>query len=147
MQTHQISQPKPRRRLSIASLIVTPIKQHFGCCVLMPAMLKTIGSAGILGSILLYPKFHVYAALAMAPFVVWLCIKLEDMYHDRQHNRGHFAHGHAHHDAHHHNDCHTCEPCPVDHTSHGFWKRYGLNLVIAFALVFLFEHFHHHGNF
>jgi hypothetical protein len=94
---YQPSHPPKGRPISLSSLVLVPLKQHFGCCVLLPAMVKTLGSASILGAFLLYPRFHLYLALGLAPLVVWLCLVLEDRYHTRQHNKGHFAAGHAHH--------------------------------------------------
>lgn len=132
-----------RRSISLTSLIVVPLKQHLGCCVVVPILVKTIGSVGVLSSFaFLSPRFHFYLALVLAPLVVWLCLKAEDAFHNWQHRRGHFTHGKAHtHTAH----CTRCEPCPVDHSRPGFWRRFALNLVLALVLVAVLESFHTHN--
>jgi hypothetical protein len=139
-----VIQPKPpKRTLSLTSLILVPLKQHLGCCVIVPALLKTVGMIGVIGSLVsLSERFHMYLALGLAPFIVWFCLWLEDTFHNWQHRRGHFTHGHTHD---HHQECTACEPCPVDHSRPGFWRRYSINLVIAYLLIMAIELFHHHN--
>lgn len=134
---------KPKRsRFSPTSLVLVPLKQHLGCCVVIPALIKIIGSIGLFGGLIVsFQKYHLMVGLLLVPVIVWLCLKLEDAIHSWQHRRGHFASGHKHD---HHDGCSSCTPCPVDHTHHGFWRRYVFNLVIAWVLVLIVDWFHHH---
>ncbi len=137
-----VIQPK-KRTISLTSLIIVPLKQHLGCCVIVPLLLKTVGSIGLLTSLLaLSERSHIYLALGLAPLIVWLCLQLEDKFHHWQHQRGHFAV--VCHKPVHQTDCSTCAPCPVNHSNAGFWRRYAVNLAIAVIVVMVIEHFHHH---
>lgn len=140
-----VIQPAPakRRALSVTSLIVVPLKQHLGCCIIVPTAVKVAGAAGIIGGFAaLSTQAHIYLSFGLAPVLVWLCLALEDRFHDWQHARGHYSAGRVHA---HETDCAVCEPCPVSHTRRGFWRRYGLNLAVAYGVIGLIELFHSHA--
>lgn len=123
--------PAWRKHLSPTALLLTPLKQHFGCCVAVPLLLKLLGGVALVQAFIRDPRIELVVLALFLPFAVWLILKGEDYWRDR-HARKHAAA---------HDPCdHHCVPDKA-----AFRKRYALNLAIAFAMaVFLHLIFHHH---
>jgi hypothetical protein len=118
------------RNISPVNIIMTPIKQHLGCCVVAPLLLKLAGASVLAGLIVKNETAEfIFLALVLPP-AVWGILKLEDYWRTR-HEKNHDAH---------HDHCDThCKPAS------SFKKRYALNLVIAFSMAFVLHLlFHHH---
>lgn len=121
------------RQISPLSLIVVPVKQHLGCCLLLPLFLKLFAATALarfLGRAV-YAEF-LLAAILLPP-AIYLCLKLEDWWKGRSHPGK--------------PTCHTaCCPPPGPDKGH-FIRRFVVNLVVG-TLILLGAHyfFHHHSR-
>lgn len=120
------------KNLSPTTLILTPFKQHLGCCVVVPLLLKFLGGVALVQAFIRDPAVELIILGLILPVAVWLILKGEDTWRAR-HSKKHDAA---------HDPCdHHCMPAKSD-----FWKRYALNLSIAFAVaIALHLLFHHHA--
>lgn len=120
------------RNISPVNLILTPIKQHIGCCVVAPLMIKLAGASVLAEMIVKNERAEFIFLLLVLPPVVWAVVKGEDAWR-AHHEKKHLEHGE-----------HCDDHCHVERGN--FKKRYALNLAIAFTVAFLFHHFFHHHH-
>ena len=123
--------------LSPLNLILTPLKQHLGCCVVAPVLLKLAGATALAKVIVDNAMAELIFLLVVLPPVVYGILKLEDFWRAR-HEKKHAEHN---------------DPCDTSHCAHtalkpaDFRKRFIVNLVVAFALAFaLHLAFHDHTH-
>jgi hypothetical protein len=120
------------RQLSPANLILTPLKQHLGCCVIAPLIVKFLGGAALAATLARNTYIELLFLFVLLPPVVWAILKLEDKWRAR-HERKHATHG---------EQCDThCHAEPPD-----FKKRYWVNLAIAFLIALVLHLTVHHHN-
>ena len=118
--------------LSPLNLILTPVKQHIGCCVVAPLLLKLAGLSALAQTIVKSETAEFLFLAAVMPPVVYGILKLEDFWRAR-HEKSHADHN---------------DPCTT-HCAHkkaaSFLKRFIVNLLVAFALALVLHlAFHRH---
>jgi hypothetical protein len=126
-----------KKLISPLNLILTPLKQHIGCCVVAPLLLKLLGATALAGTIVANETAEAVFLLLAIPAAVYGILKLEDFWRAR-HEKSHAMHQ---------------DPCDAAHCAHrkrDFRNRYIVNLVVAFALAlvmhFAFHDHHHHDR-
>lgn len=127
---HQIKWPKT---LSPTALVLTPLKQHLGCCVVVPALLKLLGGVALVQAFIRDPRIELLVLALALPPAVYAILKAEDAW------RAHHARKHA---AKH-------DPCDHHCAHHDvpFRRRFLINLIIAGGMaVLLHVLFHHHNG-
>lgn len=118
--------------ISPTNLVLAPIKQHFGCCVVVPLLLKLLGGVALVQAFIHDPAVELVVLGIMLPIAVYVILRGEDAWRAR-HAKRHVA---------------QHDPCDHDcaHTPASFKKRYAVNLFIAAAIALtLHLLFHHHG--
>jgi hypothetical protein len=119
------------KTLSPANLILTPIKQHLGCCVIAPLIVKLLGGVALAKTITDNSIAEFIFLLILLPPVVYGILKLEDAWRQR-HEKSHKSHG-EHCDSH----CHPAQ--------NNFHKRFLINLAVACLLALVLHLvFHNH---
>lgn len=118
------------RPLSPLNLILTPLKQHLGCCVIAPLLIKLAGATVMAETLVKNSWAEFLFLLCALPVSVWAILKLEDNWRTR-HERRHTAH---------HDACAAhCHPARRD-----FARRYAVNLGVAVLLAAALHLFFHH---
>src|SRR5689334_19191888 len=102
-----------RSVISPLNLILTPVKQHLGCCVVAPLLLKLAGATALAQTIVRNEQAEFLFLLCVMPPAVFGILKLEDFWRAR-HEQKHAAH---------HDPCDT--HCAHKRTS--FMKRFWIN--------------------
>jgi len=119
------------KHISPANLILAPLKQHLGCCVIVPLSLKLLGGVALVQAFIRDPNVELAVLALFLPVTVYLVLRLEDAWRAR--------HARKHEEAH--------DPCGdrCDPRSVSFQARYWTNLALAAGLALtLHVLFHHH---
>ncbi len=118
--------------ISPTMVLLTPLKQHIGCCVVVPLLLKMLGGVALLQAFIRDPSVELIVLALFLPIAVYGILRLEDLWRAR-HAAKHAAK---------HDPCdHHCVPAPLS-----FRRRYAMNVTIAFVMAFaLHVIFHQHG--
>lgn len=128
------------KNVSPTALILTPVKQHIGCCVVVPMLLKLLGGVALVQAFIRDPHIELLVLAIALPPAVYVILRLEDAWRAR-HTRRHTA-------AHDPCDDH-CAAHITDGKRAPFARRYAVNLLIAAAMALTLHlgFHHHHDNF
>lgn len=115
------------RRISPLTLILVPLKQHLGCCVFLPFLLKALAATAFAEGLRHLPHAELLLGLILLPLIVYACLKAEDWWKLRSHRKKT-----------------ACQLgcCPEAPPIHHFARRFTLNLIIGMILVLVVYNYH-----
>jgi hypothetical protein len=116
------------QQISPLSLIVVPVKQHLGCCLVLPLFLKLFAATALAEFLGRAPYAELLLAAILLPPAIYLCLKLEDWWKARSHPKK--------------PACHTA-CCPPRPDQAHFVRRFVINLVVGAAILFVVHYFLH----